>query len=50
MMILTSTTLDGKVINEYHGLVSGDAFLGNNKHFHYESITGKIKVDGSFGS
>jgi uncharacterized protein YbjQ (UPF0145 family) len=31
MLILTSTTIEGKVISEYHGLVTGDAILGNNK-------------------
>jgi uncharacterized protein YbjQ (UPF0145 family) len=30
MLILTSTMLEGKKINEYHGLVTGDALLGAN--------------------
>jgi len=30
MMILTSTNLEGKIISEYHGLVTGDALLGIN--------------------
>ena len=30
MLILTSPTIEGKKINEYHGLVTGDALLGAN--------------------
>jgi uncharacterized protein YbjQ (UPF0145 family) len=30
MLILTSTTIEGKKINEYYGLVTGDALLGAN--------------------
>lgn len=30
MLILTSPTLEGKEIKEYHGLVTGDALLGAN--------------------
>jgi uncharacterized protein YbjQ (UPF0145 family) len=30
MLILTSSTLEGKKINEYYGLVTGDALLGAN--------------------
>ena len=30
MLILTTPTIEGKKINEYHGLVTGDALLGAN--------------------
>ncbi len=30
MLILTSTTLEGKKITKHHGLVTGDALLGAN--------------------
>jgi uncharacterized protein YbjQ (UPF0145 family) len=30
MLILTSPTIQGKEISEYHGLVTGDALLGAN--------------------
>ena len=30
MLILTSPTIEGKKINEYYGLVTGDALLGAN--------------------
>lgn len=30
MLILTSPTIEGKKIKEYHGLVTGDALLGAN--------------------
>jgi uncharacterized protein YbjQ (UPF0145 family) len=30
MLILTTPTIEGKKINEYHGLVTGDSLLGAN--------------------
>jgi uncharacterized protein YbjQ (UPF0145 family) len=30
MLILTTTTIQGKKITEYHGLVTGDSLLGAN--------------------
>jgi uncharacterized protein YbjQ (UPF0145 family) len=30
MLILTSPTIEGKKINKYYGLVTGDALLGAN--------------------
>jgi uncharacterized protein YbjQ (UPF0145 family) len=32
MLILTSPTIQGKEITEYHGLVTGDALLGANMY------------------
>jgi uncharacterized protein YbjQ (UPF0145 family) len=32
MLILTTPTIEGKKINEYHGLVTGDSLLGANMY------------------
>jgi uncharacterized protein YbjQ (UPF0145 family) len=32
MLILTTPTIDGKKINEYYGLVTGDSLLGANMY------------------
>jgi uncharacterized protein YbjQ (UPF0145 family) len=32
MLVLTTPTIEGKKINEYHGLVTGDSLLGANMY------------------